>query len=114
MENGRDRDGRFAPGNRGGPGRPPRSTEERYLAVITETVPPERWRAAVEAIYQRARDGDAKAFEILAKYVCPPEARSHVTVDDAREARRATVEDALRDYLPFFDEPQPAGTNGGS
>jgi hypothetical protein len=36
---GRDRGGRFAKGNPGGPGRPPRTTEANYLIALTDVVP---------------------------------------------------------------------------
>ena len=61
--------GRFAEGNPGGPGRPPRATETAYLEALTEIVTPERWRAICERAASDAEAGDAKAREWIAKYV---------------------------------------------
>jgi hypothetical protein len=63
--------GRFAPGWRGGPGRPRRAIEADYLAVLSEAVPMERWRAIVEKAVEQAASGDAKAREWLAGYLMP-------------------------------------------
>lgn len=65
----RDERGRFVAGNGGGPGRPRRAIEREYLAVISEAVSLEDWRAIVSHAVAVAKQGDDKARAWLAKYV---------------------------------------------
>ena len=65
----RDERGRFVAGNGGGPGRPRRAIEREYLAVISEAVTLEDWRAIVAHAVEVAKQGDDKARAWLAKYV---------------------------------------------
>lgn len=65
----RDRAGRFAPGNGGGPGRPRRATERAYLATISAACPPDAWREIVSRAVADAKAGDAKARDWLAAYL---------------------------------------------
>jgi len=65
----RDPRGRFAPGNEGGPGRPPRATEAGYLLALSDAVDLETWRAIVQRAAEDARDGDDKARRWLAGYL---------------------------------------------
>ena len=62
-------DGRFLPGNPGGPGRPRRAIEADYLAALSEAVPMESWRAIIAKAVEQARDGDAKAREWLSNHL---------------------------------------------
>jgi hypothetical protein len=74
-------DRRFAPGWCGGPGRPPRATQDRYLAVLTEAVPPETWRQIVETAVEQAVAGDSEAREWLGSYLI-----GKPSADDPRNA----------------------------
>jgi hypothetical protein len=69
MSTDRDTNGRFLPGHPGGPGRPRRAVEADYLAMLSETVPLDRWRAIVGRAVEDAEKGDAKAREWLAAYL---------------------------------------------
>jgi hypothetical protein len=65
----RDASGRFAPGNPGGPGRPPRQTETEYLRAVQRACSVEDVTAiAARAVWQ-ARGGDARAREWLSRYL---------------------------------------------
>lgn len=106
----RDRNGRFAPGNAGGPGRPRRAVEQEYLAVLSDELPVSRWRKIAQKAIEDAENGDWRAREWLAKYVLGPDPRVDVisyrgalrlfelvveeakghTVDDRVEGRLAT------------------------
>ena len=68
-DHGRAPNGRFANGNSGGPGRPRRAVERDYLAVISQTCPPEVWQMVVDRAVQDAQAGDARAREWLTRYV---------------------------------------------
>jgi hypothetical protein len=65
----RDGNGRFEPGNSGGPGRPPRQTEAAYLRITTAACSLEDWREIVTKAVVDAKTGNAKAREFLARYV---------------------------------------------
>ena len=69
MSEDRDEQGRFVAGNAGGPGRPRRAIEREYLAVISEVVTLEDWRAIVARAVEAARQGDERARVWLAKYL---------------------------------------------
>ena len=66
---GRNGNGRFQPGNQGGPGRPPRATEREYLSALTEAVPIASWRRIVERAVRDALAGDSRSREWLSKYL---------------------------------------------
>jgi hypothetical protein len=60
---------RFAPGNPGGPGRPKRDVEHRYLEAISEVASLESWRKIVARAVEDAKQGDARAREWLSRYL---------------------------------------------
>ncbi|MBI4612408.1 MAG: hypothetical protein HY720_02255 [Planctomycetes bacterium] len=109
--------GRFRPGNgvsrnrdpasRGG--RPPRAVEAVYLRAITESVSEADWKAATLALLARAKEGDARCFELLARYLAPAESRTRVAVEAAVGDRRATLEEILAEYGALLAAPD-AGT----
>jgi len=91
---GRAGNGRFTFGNPGGPGRPRRATERHYLAVLTEEVPSETWRAICWRAAQDAKAGDARARDWIARYLLGPPADlpTLAAVAYAEEADRAREE----------------------
>ena len=64
----RDGKGRFAEGNGGGPGRPPRPVETEYLKALSDALTLEDWREVVARAVTDAKQGDAKAREWLGRY----------------------------------------------
>ena len=62
----RSENGRFTKGNKGGPGRPKRTDEERYNAVLLSVISPERFQYMLELQARKADRGDSDAF----KYIC--------------------------------------------
>jgi hypothetical protein len=79
-----DHRGRFTVGNAGGPGRPRRAVERDYLRALNAAVSLHDWREIVEAAVARAKEGDAKAREWLARYLlgATPPSLIDLTVDD--------------------------------
>lgn len=63
--------GCFKPGHPGGPGRPPRQTEDAYLISLRAAVTPEHWRRVVARALKDAQSGDAKARAWLSRYLLP-------------------------------------------
>jgi hypothetical protein len=64
-----DKNGRFAVGNSGGPGRPRRPVEREYLRALNEAVSLDDWKDVVRGALTQAKEGDAKAREWLARYL---------------------------------------------
>ncbi len=69
MNSGRDNSGKFAAGNAGGPGRPPRATERDYLVALSESCSTNDWQEIVTRAVDDAKGGDAKARSWLASYL---------------------------------------------
>lgn len=65
----RNPQGRFQPGTKGGPGRPPRATEENYLLALVDACPLTVWAEIVQKAVTDAREGDDRARAWLASYL---------------------------------------------
>lgn len=96
----RDSGGRFAPGNRGGPGRPRRAVELDYLKSMSAVCTPERWEKVVEAAVVAAENGDATARLWLTKHLVGEpgeneEGRRLLNVAAAEAIGTDPVEDAV-------------------
>ena len=65
----RNSNGTFAPGNSGGPGRPPRATERQYMTVVMEACDLDTWKAIVDRAVKDAQAGDSTARAWLASYL---------------------------------------------
>jgi len=65
---GRDNAGRFAQGNRGGPGRPRRAVELDYLAKLGDALSLEDWAAIVKRAVADAKNGSGQAREWVSRY----------------------------------------------
>lgn len=96
----RDKGGKFAAGNSGGPGRPKRETEVAYLRVMLEEVPLDTWREIVRNVVKRAKSGDAKAIAWLSGYVIglpKADAIRPSRIDDAEvDAEQSAILTSLR------------------
>jgi hypothetical protein len=77
----RDERGRFKNGNPGGPGRPPKATEQEYTDAVFDVVPLSRFRKMIEAQAKHAERGDIRAFEVLCKYLAPVIEKHDLTSD---------------------------------
>ena len=86
---GRTVDGKFAPGNPGGPGRP-----AGYSAAFREVVTPEELGEVLRAILTKAKAGDLRAAELLLRRAVP-ELIEHI--DPARVIDLPTNLDDLPD-----------------
>ena len=65
----RDSNGRFSPGNQGGPGRPRRATERAYLAAMSDTCSVEDWKEIVHRAITDAKSGDPRARTWLSEFL---------------------------------------------
>lgn len=72
--------GKFVPGNGGGPGRPKRIVEEKYLKKLSSRVTIGDWQDIVDKAIEQAKDGDRWARDFLAGYLLGrPVQRSEVS-----------------------------------
>lgn len=69
MNSGRNENGRFAPGNPGGPGRPRRAVEQDYLAALGDAVTLSAWKKVVARALADAEAGDPRARDWITKHV---------------------------------------------
>lgn len=65
----RDEKGRFAKGNKGGPGRQNRSTEDKYLKALRDSVTIKDWKAISTKAIAQASKGDKAARQWLSDYL---------------------------------------------
>jgi hypothetical protein len=61
--------GYFLPGHKGGPGRPSRSLEQRYLKALATTVPLREWKKIAKRALADAKDGNAQARDWLSRHL---------------------------------------------
>jgi hypothetical protein len=61
----REKNGHFAKGNGGGPGRPKKEREEEYLKILWSILTPARWKVVVKKLLLDAEGGDDKARKLL-------------------------------------------------
>lgn len=71
----RDENGRFAKGNKGGPGRPNKARETRYYEIAMLAVTFEQWKKIIQRAGSDAESGDAAARRFLADYLLPTPAQ---------------------------------------
>src|SRR5262245_55795769 len=85
---GRDAGGRFARGNRGGPGHPHARRVAALRSALLEALTPERLRALAERLYDRALGGDTAAAKLLLAYAlgrpAPPVDPDRLDLDEWR------------------------------
>lgn len=105
--------GTFAPGNKGGPGRPARIVEADHLRALSDRLTPERWAAIVDRAISDAETGDAKARDWVARFALgsqPPTLwrlalADHAGVSVADELAAAAQLATEREDLYKFDGP---------
>jgi len=68
----RNAKGQFEKGYSGGPGRPKKSREERYLEITKSAVTFENWKKIVIKAADQASHGDAQARKWLSDYLVGP------------------------------------------
>ncbi len=96
MENQRNKNGQFAPGNSLGPGRPRRSVEHDYLAALGDAVSLGDWREVVSRAVTDAKLGDAKARDWLTRHLVgsdPPQLIDLAAREQLGESTDEVVED---------------------
>ena len=65
----RDNQGRFTNGHPGGPGRPPKSKEEKFLKTTLSAVSLRDWREIVQKAVEQAKRGNPAARKWLSDYL---------------------------------------------
>lgn len=81
--NGREKNGQFANGNGGGPGRPKKKREKRYYEITQTACTFKDWRAIVKRAVDDAKKGDTAARKWLSDYLLgPPVQRQEISGAD--------------------------------
>ena len=92
--NGRDKGGRFAAGNPGGPGNPHAAATAMLRAALVRSVTEDDIQAVVAALVQKARSGDVVAIrELLDRTIGKPSKMGLVE-------RVETLERQVNVYIP--------------
>lgn len=65
----RDGNGKFAKGNPGGPGRPPKEREVKFYDITLSAVSLDDWKLIVKKAVDQAKRGDGVARKWLADYL---------------------------------------------
>jgi hypothetical protein len=93
--------GRFLPGNPGGPGRLRRAVEQDYLATFANAVPLTKWKRIVARAVEDALQGDPKARRWLGEHLLgnQPDALMNLAVTELADTLDQDIHaraDALR------------------
>ena len=94
----RDENGRFVKGNSGGPGRPPKKREQRYLEIAKGTITYKQFRALIEDTYKRAMRGDSQARKILFDYLLGSPTQRHEHSGPDNEPMKIQMIEVIKDY----------------
>jgi hypothetical protein len=109
----RDAKGRFTKEYTGGPGRPPKKREERFLEITLSACTLADWEAIVKKAVALAKRGDATSRKWLSDYLIgPPQQRVDVTTkDESLNAGRLTDTERLALLAALIDgaEDGPTG-----
>jgi len=90
----RDTSGKFTEGHPGGPGRPKKSVEERYLKKLSASVTLSDWRDICKRAVSDAKRGDARARQWISEYLLgKPLQRSEITGKDGETIVIKLVDD---------------------
>ncbi len=110
---GRDSQGRFAVGNPGGPGRPPRMTEEDYLRTLAENISLDDWAAIIRKAVDDAKSGEAKSREWLSRYLIGSPTEAAPTLFDLlkQEVSGETSEERARRVNAFQRGERPGDSS---
>jgi len=65
----RDKNGRFAQGNGGGPGRPRKERSERYYEILMTACTYDEWKSIVKKAVAQAKNGNHTARKWLGDYL---------------------------------------------
>lgn len=80
----------FKHGNPGGPGRPKRVHELRYLSIMHRLCTPATWAEITEKAIEQALAGDGAARVWLAKYTLPVECDPFAEIEGNEQERGET------------------------
>ncbi len=94
MTNDRDEAGRFAAGNKGGPGRPRRAIESTYLATLGDVVGIDDWAAIVRRAVEDAKQGDSQSRQWLSRYVLGNEPTTLLAIAGREVRAESEADDA--------------------
>ncbi|MDA8746535.1 hypothetical protein N9N28_18070 [Rubripirellula amarantea] len=77
--------GQFLPGTKPGPGRPKKSKEDPYLKALQDAVPEYEFRRLVSITLAKAKAGDDRAREWIAKWLLGKERPAVTAAGDSTD-----------------------------
>jgi len=100
---GRNANGTFSKGWKGGPGRPAKEVERDYLLAFRSACSPQDLAEVVATVLRVAKSGDMVAARLLLNYCLPLQARidlfNHVDPEDAYRVAGSTTEEVTNEML---------------
>lgn len=97
--------GKFKEGNPGGPGRPPKEREAKFLEVTLSAVTFKDWEEIVKKAVAQAKRGDNIARKWLGDYLIgAPIQRQEITGKDGEKIQAITTIEIIKHVQPNSDE----------
>jgi hypothetical protein len=108
MREDRDHRGRFAAGNRGGPGRPKRATEADYLQALSSIIGVADLVAIARRAVADAKKGSARARDWVSKYLLgDPSSKAPTDICDWERVSLALLRRIADELYPEQVVPMP-------
>lgn len=108
---GRDTRGRFAPGNKGGPGNPHAAKVARLRKALVGAVSEKDVRALAKDMVREARAGNVQAAKLLLSYLLgPPKVDVEVSGPGGGPIQSVTGEEAIARLTAELQKAEDAGT----
>ncbi|MFO0969303.1 MAG: hypothetical protein U0793_27420 [Gemmataceae bacterium] len=105
----RNRNGTFALGNPGGPGRPPRAVERDYLAILGDIWDRDAWADVCRRALHEAKRGDARARDWASRYLLGAGGLPTLVTLRQEDAEEAAVEECERQMRLQEERRREAG-----
>jgi len=106
--NGRNLQGKFVKGNKLSTGRLPRKTEDIYIDTLSETLTVPSWKKIVKKTITDAQKGDARARELLFKYVLGTQPLVTLNQYNEEPVRLSINWDVAQDAIATLQEGEKA------
>ena len=97
----RDAHGRFVVGNSGGPGRPPRSVEDRLIGSLSAAVDNGTLKGIISGLVDKAKAGDLRATRLIFEYL----------VGMPRQRTDITITEQVREILGEWEDTSGSGSD---
>jgi len=97
--------GQFVKGNSGGPGRPKKEREEKFLEITQSACTYSDWRKIIKRAVEQAKRGDSRARKFLADYLLGPPRQRHELMGTLGNLDLASLSLIQLERLAAGDDP---------